>query len=218
MFTTQYKTIAFTGGRTQHPDRSALITDIATKARKEGATILVGCATGADDAVRRAAPQAHIISVKDFLYIPTAKGRLAARSAALVQALVKQKQHATLIAFPSEPCPPGLKISRYPFKGHGSGTWATVALALSYALPVFVFPPFAWDENREPLTPLQTLPTWWGNWQHIGWGSPFGQLVAGSFMMTDLLQTHLQALAPIPNDLSDRLTWGNAAATGIPCF
>lgn len=216
---TAYKTIAFTGSRSLHPDRTALISDIATKARKAGTTVLVGCASGADEAVRRAAPQAHIVSVKEFLYIPTHKGRLAARSAALVQALVKQKDRAALIAFPGSPCPPGLKISRYPFKGHGSGTWATVALALSYHIPCFVFPPFVRDEATwEPMTPLRSLPAWWGDWQHIGWGSPFGNAIAGSFVLYDRIDGYLQAIAPVPSDAEDRQAWSFAAASGIPCF
>lgn len=212
-----YKTIAFTGAREIHPDRAALIREIAVKATSGRATVLVGCASGADEAVRRAALTAKVVSVRDFLHIPAAKARLAARSAALVQALVKQTPHSCLIAFPGAPCPPGLKPCRYPFKGHGSGTWATVALTLSYHVPCFVFPPFVPDEDRRPLPPAQVLPSWWGTWDHIGWGSPFGE-VAGAYILRPSLQLQLQFLAPLPADVDDRLTWRSAAATGIPCF
>lgn len=214
---THYKTVGFTGSRTLHPDRASLIRDIATHARNASATVIVGCAGGADEAIRRTIPTARIISVRDYYRIPLYRARFAARSAAIVQALVAQSPRSCLIAFPGDPCPPGLKISRSPFKGHGSGTWATVALAASYAIPAFVFVPFIPDDDRLPRPASYSLPAWWGEWEHIGWKSPFSH-VAGAYILRQSLQLQLQLLAPLPRDLDDKIAWSFAAASGIPCF
>lgn len=201
-----YKTIGFTGAQAMHPNRAEVMRDLARKAQKARATVLLGWGTA--EGVRRAVPTARVISIRDYYRIPKARDRFAARSAALVQALVSQSPRSVLIAFPGEPCPQVVKPCRNPFKGHESQTWATVALAVSYGIPVFVFPGFR-------VTP--PLPPTWGEWTPITWGSPFGD-VAGASILSQSLRVQFAYLAPLPADLDDRHAYLAATYSGIQPF
>jgi hypothetical protein len=69
-------------------------------------------------------------------------GRLAMRSAAAVQACARAG--GVWCSFPSSACPAGLRPSSSSaacFSGRGSGSWASLALALGRGLPAIVFLP-----------------------------------------------------------------------------
>ena len=106
-----------------------------------GASVVTGCAAGIDRVVRLARPSASVIEASAF---GAGRGALAARSVAVVRAVAAGGPSALWLAFPSGPCPPGLVPSRQPsacFSGHGSGTWASLALAVGLGVPALVFLP-----------------------------------------------------------------------------
>lgn len=65
-------------------------------------------------------------------------GSLLAGSAALARALAASGR--VLVSFPSGACPSGVRVSRS-FRGFGSGSWGTLALALGLGVPVLAFVP-----------------------------------------------------------------------------
>ena len=68
---------------------------------------------------------------------------MAARSVAFVQALAARD--GVLVSFPSSPCPAGLlpsSSSSRTFCGLGSGSWASLALAIGRGVSCFVYAPF----------------------------------------------------------------------------
>lgn len=92
-----------------------------------GAEVLVGDAKGLDAFVRELCPSARVFSP-----LFAGRGALAARSAAMV------KEVDVLFVFVSSPCPAGVKPSRS-FRGCGSGSWGSAALAAGLGKPVRVF-------------------------------------------------------------------------------
>ncbi len=102
----------------------------------------VGCAKGVDQLVRSAFPSANVFRVQS----PVSRSAFAARSARLVQWVVAGQ--GLLIAFPNVPAPSKLRASSQ-FRGFGSGSWGSVALALGLGgavlvvLPASVSPPGA---------------------------------------------------------------------------
>ncbi len=106
------------------------------------------------------------------------RGRLAARSAALVRANAASGSEAGagFVGFVSSPCPESLAPapSRSAcFSGSGSGSWATLAFAAGLGLPVVVFP-------LGPLEGHSSLPASWGSWVALSrsWSGGFGLLPA----------------------------------------
>ena len=102
-----------------------------------GASFSVGCATGCDQAVRA------ILGTGPGLTVLQAQSgsrwALAARSAACVRSVLPAAG-GCLLAFPSGPCPAGVRAGRS-FRGGGSGTWGAVGLALGLGLQVMVYVP-----------------------------------------------------------------------------
>lgn len=95
---------------------------------------MVGDATGIDSAAAALLPQARIFQVGAH-GSPRApyRAQLVARSVACVQACARAG--GVWCAFPGRPAPAALVPSRSSAKcfGHGSGTWSSLALALSLA-------------------------------------------------------------------------------------
>lgn len=93
----------------------------------------VGCATGADEVIRR-----YLTGVGCWPTIYRAEGKqpwqLAARSKAMVDGCW-QLGDAKLIAFPNKSCPAGVKPGKN-FNGKGSGTWGTIAYAYHLGLEI----------------------------------------------------------------------------------
>lgn len=101
--------------------------------------VAVGCASGVDSLVRSHFPLASIFSVSSFLVGGrVARGSFALRSSALVGWVASQS--GLLVAFPCGACPSGVAVSSS-FRGCGSGTWGSVALALGLGSAVLVVAP-----------------------------------------------------------------------------
>lgn len=112
--------------------------------------VLVGCASGADAAVRAAVPSAQVFKVSC-----RSRGAYAARSVKFVKALFLS-QSPVLVSFPGSGCPSGLAPSAFPsrcFAGFGSGSWASLAFAVGLGIPIRVFLP----SGVQP-------PSSWGKW------------------------------------------------------
>ncbi len=144
--------VGFTGSR--HLSRSFFPLVARVVSGHQGHPLAVGCAAGADLAVRIAAPGARVFRASAF---GSGRQSFARRSAALVQA-VAASPSPLLVGFVSSPCPAGIVPSSSPsrcFCGGGSGSWATLALAAGLGVPVVVF----WCGSG-PLA----LPAGWGSW------------------------------------------------------
>ncbi len=164
-----FSTVGFSGSRSLSGQPFAQVRALATFAQAAGASVLTGCAPGADAAARLGAPSAHVFSVQAFPGIPPA-ARFARRSIAFAQALAASPA-PVLLAFPAASCPVGLVPSSKPhhcFSGFGSGTWATAALVAGLGVPVFVFFP-----RR-----LHVPPHRWGGWLAVTSGT-----LAGSWQL-----------------------------------
>lgn len=97
--------------------------------------VRVGCARGVDAAVRGAFPSASVFSVAASEVSRLGAAAFAARSAALVQSVAGSR--GVLVAFPLGACPSEVAPSRS-FRGCGSGSWGSVALALGLGCPVLL--------------------------------------------------------------------------------
>lgn len=92
--------------------------------------VAVGCARGVDQAVRGHFPSAVVFQVQP----PLCPAAFAQRSARLVCWVGAS---GLLVAFPAGAAPPALRPSAC-FRGFGSGTWGSVALALGLGCSVLV--------------------------------------------------------------------------------
>lgn len=95
------------------------------------ASVGVGCARGLDYWVVSALPSAVV-----FRASCSRPWALVARSSALASAVAAAG--GVLCCFPSGPCPSGVAPSRS-FRGCGSGSWGTAALAWFLGARVFLF-------------------------------------------------------------------------------
>ena len=131
-----------------------------------GGPVVVGCAAGIDAAVRRAVPSASVVSAWAF---GTGRGALAARSVAVVRQVaagVSGGPSPVWVSLPGRACPAGLAPSTSPsacFSGRGSGSWASLALAVGLGVPAVVF-----------LPPPVSAPAGWAF-------QPLGRFAGGSF-------------------------------------
>jgi hypothetical protein len=127
------KNIAFTGSRKGFTNKT-LVQTISRSVAFAGHSVLVGCASGVDAIIRSVVPSAKIFSVASPSAgsVRTPAQALARRSMSMVQAC------SVLVGFASVPCPVGVSPSSH-FCGGGSGTWASLAYAVSKGLQVFVF-------------------------------------------------------------------------------
>jgi hypothetical protein len=103
-----------------------------------GAPCFVGCASGLDASVRALVPGAVVFSAASFR-ASSFSGRLALRSAACVRACASAS--GLWCSFPSSACPSGLVPCSSPFSGSGSGSWASLALAVWLRVPCLLWLP-----------------------------------------------------------------------------
>lgn len=104
-----------------------------------GVSVLVGCASGVDHAVSLACPTAQVFTASAF---GVGSAGIVRRSVALAQQVAAVS--GLLVAFPSGPCPVGVSPTVQPrttFCSGGSGTWATVTLALGSGAAVLLWLP-----------------------------------------------------------------------------
>ena len=118
--------------------------------------VSVGCAAGADGAVRAAlsgSPRLSVFAVSAFAVGGrVSRGSFAARSVAFVRSLALSG--GVLLSFPGGPCPASLlpsPLSSRCFCGSGSGSWASLAFAVGLGVPCFVC-----------LPPGVAAPSGWG--------------------------------------------------------
>ena len=99
----------------------------------------VGCASGVDSVVRSAFPSASVFRVSSFAVGGrVSRASFALRSSALVS--WSASSGGLLVAFPLGACPSGVAVSAS-FRGCGSGSWGSVALALGWGASVLVVSP-----------------------------------------------------------------------------
>lgn len=145
-FVSSYPLVGFSGSRAPSAQLAGACTRIL--GAMPPAPVAVGCATGVDQLVRAAFPQARV-----FRAVGAHPGALAARSAQLVRQLAAAG--GCLLVFPSGPCPAAVRVSSS-FRGHGSGSWGSCALALGLGIPIFVcamVPVASWQAWAGPLAP-----------------------------------------------------------------
>jgi hypothetical protein len=147
--------VAFAGSRALPAHWQPVIDQIVRSTLASGRLVAVGCAPGADAMVAAAAPDALLYRADDYRVrgLPSAAA-LAARSTAVVRAALASGRGAGFVMFVYRPCPAGLVPAAEPsrcFRGLGSGSWASAALAAGLGLPVIVFT-------------SSELPPTWGRW------------------------------------------------------
>ena len=148
-------TVGVSGSRAPSPV-SASVCRWAVRQLAPSASVVVGCAAGIDGVACLARPSASVVRASQY---GAGAGALAARSTAVVRAVAGGGPSALWLAFPSGPCPGGLVPSRQSsacFAGHGSGTWASLALAVGLGVPALVFLPAG--VPAPPATPQGTAP------------------------------------------------------------
>ena len=131
--------LAFSGSRSVVPPVLAPVLAVVPSR----AFVAVGCASGVDALVRASVCGCTVYSARSFA-ASSYVARLVLRSAAVVAA-VAPRAGSLVVVFPSAACPSGLVpspvVSRC-FRGLGSGSWATAALAVGSGASVLVFSPF----------------------------------------------------------------------------
>ena len=124
-----------------------------------GSSVFLGCARGVDGFFRGAFPGASVFSASSF---GVGRASFARRSAACVGAVAAAG--GLWVSFPSSSCPAGLRPSASSsgaFCGSGSGSWASLALALGSGVPCLVFSP-AGVPSGWGLSPVPGCPGWFG--------------------------------------------------------
>ena len=161
--------VGFCGSRSlSDPASKRLVSRVVSSVLASGRSVAVGCALGADALVRASAPSASVFRASSFGG-GSRRSPLARRSATLVSTVSSSGPGAGFVGFVSSPCPadlaPSPSSSRC-FRGLGSGSWASLALAAGLGLPVVVFP--------AGLSPAY-LPASWGSWAPLSgtWSSGY---------------------------------------------
>lgn len=129
----------------------------------EAARVMVGCADGVDALVRAAIPAARLrvfsVAAGGF---GSGRGALAARSIACVRAVAVAD--GLWVSFPDVACPAGLRPSSSAaacFAGYGSGSWASLALAIGWQTRALVFlPPGVAAPPHWGFCPVLECPGW----------------------------------------------------------
>ena len=147
--------VGFCGSRFLSASFSPLVSRVVSSVVSAGRGAAVGCASGADAFVRSVCSSASVFRASSY-----GSGRFAfvRRSSALVSAVASSGVGCGVVAFVSSPCPRGLfpsASSTRCFRGFGSGSWSSAALAVGLGVPVVVFP-CGFDSSL--------LSSWGGSW------------------------------------------------------
>ncbi|MFW6333378.1 MAG: hypothetical protein ACOC23_08775 [Thermodesulfobacteriota bacterium] len=157
-----FSVFGFTGSRSLPVEEKKQIFKIARFAYRFGVRALVGCAPGSDAAVRTAHPAAEVFRVSSGVW-GGGSGAYARRSIAMVIHLAGLDL-PVMVGAPGRACPRGLVPSSDSwacFSGRGSGSWASLALAVGFKVPVIVI----------GLGPGD-LPAWPGQWRRLRASDP----------------------------------------------
>ena len=130
----RFPAVGFSGSRSVVPPALFL----AFAAVPPSASVFVGCAAAVDGSARSAFPRASVFRASSFVASSFA-GRLALRSAACVRAV--SSASGLWVSFPGRGCPRSLVPCASPFGGSGSGSWASLALAVFLRVPSVLFLP-----------------------------------------------------------------------------
>jgi len=165
--------VGFCGSRSLPASWAGLVSSVVASVLGSGRRVAVGCARGADQLVRSAAPGALVFSasaVAASAGLPAgSRASFARRSASLVSAVAASGPGAGFVGFVSSPCQASVRPSSSPgacFCGGGSGSWASLALAAGLGLPVVVF----WCVPAGAPVPQVAPPSWGGSWVRAGSG------------------------------------------------
>lgn len=138
-FVCSFSSVAFSGSRVLGSSASLSCRAFLPVLAGFSGSVSVGCASGVDSLVRSAFPSASVFSVSSFAVGGrVARASFALRSSALVSHVASQS--GLLVAFPLGACPSGVAVSAS-FRGCGSGSWGSVALALGLGCSVLVVAP-----------------------------------------------------------------------------
>lgn len=138
-FVGSFPLVAFSGSRASGSSASVSAGAFLPVLGGFSGVVGVGCASGVDSLVRSAFPSARVFSVSSFLVGGrVSRASFALRSSALVSWCVSGG--GLLVAFPLGACPVGVAVSSS-FRGCGSGSWGSVALALGLGGSVLVVSP-----------------------------------------------------------------------------
>jgi len=138
-FVCSFPSVAFSGSRVLGSSASVSCRAFLPVLASFSGSVAVGCASGVDSLVRSAFPSASVFRVSSFLVGGrVSRASFALRSSALVQSCVSSG--GLLVAFPLGSCPVGVAVSSS-FRGCGSGSWGSVALAVGLGCSVLVVAP-----------------------------------------------------------------------------
>ena len=152
----RFRVFGFSGSRSSVPAGCS----VAAAAVPPGSRVVVGCQRGVDEFFRGLFPLASVFSASSF---GSGRSSFARRSVAVVGEV--GRSGGLWVSFPATVCPSGLSPSSSSsrcFRGFGSGSWASLALALGSGVPCLVFlgslpcPP-GWG-----LFPVSGCPGWFG--------------------------------------------------------
>jgi hypothetical protein len=149
-------TIGFSGSRSLAGEGLAALTSLFPLVPR-GCHICVGCAAGADAAVRDAftsCGRVCLFSV-DSGHWGSGRAAFARRSAAIVGAVPPD---GLMVVVPGSVCPPAGVVPSRSFSGGGSGSWGSAALALGTGRQVLLW------------LPVGAVPPVWGgvSWSAVG--------------------------------------------------
>lgn len=138
-FVGSFPCVAFSGSRVGSSSAVASCRSFLPVLGGFSGAVGVGCASGVDASVRSFFPSASVFSVSSFpVGGRVSRASFALRSSALVQWCASSG--GLLVAFPLGACPSGVAVSSS-FRGCGSGSWGSVALAVGLACSVLVVSP-----------------------------------------------------------------------------
>jgi hypothetical protein len=132
-----FPVVGFSGSRRGVSRPAELAAGFCRGLSRFSGRVFVGCADGVDAVVRSSFSPASlsVFSVSKSEASRLGGSAFAARSARLVQSVAES--HGVLVACPLGACPDGVEPSRS-FRGFGSGSWGSVALAVGLGCPVLV--------------------------------------------------------------------------------
>lgn len=133
--------VGFSGSRSPSPAAMAALAPLLPFVPSAGCRVSVGCAAGVDTVVREFfadSPSLLVFRASAPRFARAgAVGALALRSAACVRS-VAPGARGLLVVLPSGACPSGVRPSRS-FRGCGSGSWGSAALAAGLGRRVVVW-------------------------------------------------------------------------------
>ena len=133
-FISSFPSLAFSGSRFSGSSAATSCSAFLPVVCNFSGSVGVGCASGVDSLVRSAFPSASVFRVQP----PLSRAAFAARSARLVGWVAASS--GLLVVFPVGAAPSRLSPS-VSFRGYGSGSWGSAAMALGLGIPVLVVLP-----------------------------------------------------------------------------